>query len=69
MRPIQKARRWAQNNPQLATSLLTFTFFAGVAAVSGDLASLENLESFENVDGFDGAGTTGDDTGGATTGP
>jgi hypothetical protein len=46
MSPTQKARRWTQNNPQLATSLLTFIFFAGVAAASGDLANLDGVDTY-----------------------
>ena len=48
----ETARRWAQNNPQLATSLLSVMVFAGFAAATGDLAN------------FDGSGF--DTTGGTT---
>lgn len=56
MSPIQKARRWAQNNPQLATSLLTFVFFAGLAAASGDLGNLHEIDGIDTYGGSE-AGT------------
>jgi hypothetical protein len=37
----ETARRWAQNNPQLATTLMSMMVLAGFAAATGDLANLD----------------------------
>lgn len=37
----ETVRRWAQNNPQLATSLMSMMVLAGFAAATGDFANLE----------------------------
>lgn len=47
----ETARRWAQNNPQLATSLMSMMVLAGFAAATGDLANFDGS-------GFDPTGGT-----------
>jgi len=37
----QIARRWAQNNPQLATSVMSMAVLAGFAAATGDVANFD----------------------------
>ncbi|WP_227134512.1 hypothetical protein [Halorubellus salinus] len=51
---IETARRWAQNNPQFATTLATMAVFAAFGAMGGGLADFGG--------GFD-------PTGGTTTTP
>lgn len=41
MSPFETVRRWAQNNPQLATSLTSLMVFAGFAAATGDLTNID----------------------------
>jgi hypothetical protein len=53
MSAIQIARRWAQDNPQLATNLLALAAFAGVGAATGDFASWDGATS-----GWDPSGGT-----------
>lgn len=35
-------RRWAQQNPQLAVSLMSFMVIGGFAAATGDLANFDS---------------------------
>lgn len=37
----QIVRRWAQNNPQLATSVMSMAVLAGFAAATGDVANFD----------------------------
>lgn len=37
----QIVRRWAQNNPQFATSLMSLAVLGGFAAATGDLANFD----------------------------
>lgn len=46
----QIARRWAQNNPQLATSLMSMAVLAGFAAATGDVANFDG-SGFEPTGG------------------
>jgi hypothetical protein len=41
MSQMDAVRRWAQNNPQLATSLMSMMVVGGFAAATGDLASFD----------------------------
>jgi hypothetical protein len=38
---MEIAKRWAQNNPQFATSLMSMMMLGGFAAATGDLANLD----------------------------
>lgn len=53
---METARRWAQNNPQFATTLATMVVVAGLGAMGGGLADFGG--------GFDPTGGTT-----ATSGP
>lgn len=41
MSQMDAVRRWAQNNPQLATSLMSLMVIGGFAAATGDLANFD----------------------------
>lgn len=45
-----RVRRWALENPQFATTLVTMAFFAAFAGATGD---------FANLDGASGGGSSG----------
>jgi len=48
---METVRRWAQNNPQLATSLMSLMVLGAFAAATGDLSNLDGS-------GFDTSGGT-----------